>query len=310
METANATVERLETGGIRAVISTADKDRDGRIVHQDGWDLDNYRANPVVMWNHEYMDGAKAYPIGKAHVDVVDGKLVADVTFADTEDGRIVESLYEQGILSTFSAGWLPLEDPVQGDDGEHHIRQELLEFSAVPIPSNPRAQVLVSAALKGLNIQTSEAKVEKPFLVDKDGNVMTAESPQPAPPAPTPAPAPTPPTRPPAPPAPVGEGGDSPSDSPSEPVESPSPAVDVPGHYAPVGDISVGGGDAEDAPDIEVNELLASRPAAKVSAQAEVANGEGSAPEGVSGLTTRQIVELVTEVERRVLARLRGRVA
>jgi hypothetical protein len=157
VERARATTERLESGGLRAIVSTSDLDRDGRIVHQDGWVLDNYRRNPVVMWNHEYMDGAKAFPIGKAQVEVIDGKLTADVTFADTEEGRTVESLYQQGILSSFSAGWAPLEDPVQGEDGEHHLKQELIEFSAVPIPSNPNAQVLVSAALRGVGLEPGD---------------------------------------------------------------------------------------------------------------------------------------------------------
>lgn len=164
MEQARATTQRLETGGLRAVISTDDLDRDGRIVEQTGWELDNFKANPVVMWNHEYLDGAKAFPIGRAEVDVVDGKLVADVTFADTDEARTVESLYNGGFLSSFSVGWLPLEYADEKDGDNHytrHTRQELLELSAVPIPSNPNARALVTAALKGLGIQHSSATVE-----------------------------------------------------------------------------------------------------------------------------------------------------
>lgn len=156
MERAQAHLERLSTGGLRIVASTDRRDRDGRIVHQDGWELDDFRANPVLMFNHEYMDhGGRKLPVGRVgRVDVVDGKLIAeDITWAKDEFAQMVKEMYEPSdgsppIMQAVSVGWLPLVPPEDRDDGQHHVRQSLVELSTTPIPSNADANALIAAAL------------------------------------------------------------------------------------------------------------------------------------------------------------------
>lgn len=128
-------------------ISTEDVDRMGDIISLDGWDLENYQANPVVLWAHQSRDLpiAKAIKIWKhskklkASADFVDADMPVVGPLADA-----VFQMYSKGFLNATSVGMLPKkwawsEDPARpyGIDFSEH---ELLEFSAVPIPANPKA--------------------------------------------------------------------------------------------------------------------------------------------------------------------------
>jgi len=54
----------MEAGGpIRFVASTEGVKRDGKDLSADDWLLDDYRANPVVLWAHDYV--GRTLPIGK-----------------------------------------------------------------------------------------------------------------------------------------------------------------------------------------------------------------------------------------------------
>src|ERR1700709_1763727 len=49
-----------ENGTFDVIISTEDVDRSGEIVRQNGWELTNYKNNPIVLWGHDYY----SLPIG------------------------------------------------------------------------------------------------------------------------------------------------------------------------------------------------------------------------------------------------------
>jgi HK97 family phage prohead protease len=133
------------------VISTEDLDRDGDTIAVDGWKLDNFGKNPVMLWAHDY----RQPPVGKAaRVWTEGGKLRARVEFPEADlypFGDTVYRLYKEGYLSATSVGFVPLKwSYAQGEDRPYGIdfeEQELLEFSAVPVPSNPEALVAASAA-------------------------------------------------------------------------------------------------------------------------------------------------------------------
>jgi HK97 family phage prohead protease len=132
--------------------STEIPDRDGEVIRADGWDLKNYRKNPVFMWAHRYDQP----PIGKAlKVKAEDGKLKFKIEFADQETYPFADTvyrLYKGGFMSATSVGFVPKEWE-DGDDDKApkrtYTKQELLELSAVPVPSNPDA--LVQARESGL---------------------------------------------------------------------------------------------------------------------------------------------------------------
>jgi HK97 family phage prohead protease len=143
-----AEVKAQESGKqkLTFTISTASVDRSGDTIAVDGWQLKNYLKNPVVLWAH----ASFLPPIGRAtKVWVEDGKLKADAEFESEWTGigpkpDAIYRLYEKGTLSAVSVGFQPIKwawtedkDRKFGIDFE---KQELLEFSAVPIPANPEA--------------------------------------------------------------------------------------------------------------------------------------------------------------------------
>lgn len=126
---------------IRFIASTENVARDGLIIEAGGWQLDNYRKNPVFLWAHDY--SGKVPPIGKASASV-DGKtLLADVTFDQNDPFAVsIERKYRDGFLSAVSVGWDTLEvQPSKGPNQAPRItRAELLDISAVPVPGDPDA--------------------------------------------------------------------------------------------------------------------------------------------------------------------------
>lgn len=124
---------------IRFIASTSDVARDGFVIDAAGWQLDNFRKNPVFLWAHNY----SAPPIGKVtSVDVDGDKLIADVVFdQDDPEALRIERKYRNGMLSAVSVGFNIVEfTPSQGKDAPRANKTELLELSGVPVPSDPNA--------------------------------------------------------------------------------------------------------------------------------------------------------------------------
>ncbi len=49
-----------KNGTFDVIVSTEMKDRANEIVRQSGWELQNYKNNPIVLWGHDYY----SLPIG------------------------------------------------------------------------------------------------------------------------------------------------------------------------------------------------------------------------------------------------------
>lgn len=110
--------------------------RDGLNLRMSGALLDNYRANPVVLWGHDYT--GERLPIGRAEVDVDGETLRALVTFDQEDDfAREVERKYRRGYLHTVSIGWRTLEQQARDV-----TRWDLLDISGVPVPGDPQALI------------------------------------------------------------------------------------------------------------------------------------------------------------------------
>ncbi len=131
-----------DAGRFEVIISTADQDRQGEIIDQNGWDLAHYKNNPVVLWGHNYT----GLPIGVTDsIELKDGKLVASGRFAPEDANPFaqqVRRLYEAKILRTTSVGFIAKEM-----EGNTITKAELLEFSFVPVPANPMALSLMKDA-------------------------------------------------------------------------------------------------------------------------------------------------------------------
>lgn len=135
---AKGEVKANADGFVSFVASTASVDRMGDVIRQDGWQLDNYKKNPVVLFGHDHEK-----PIGRAHnVRVDGGALKADFEFMPEEVdpfaakiGRMVKA----GFLNAVSVGFRPLESkPIKS--GYEFVKTELLEISCVAVPCNQEA--------------------------------------------------------------------------------------------------------------------------------------------------------------------------
>ena len=136
------------------VISTDEVDRHGDIVSADGWRLEAYRRNPVVLWAHDYRlpvvgRAVEIWTDTKASTDGpagMAGRLLARVRFADTSFAQQVAGLYRGGYQRGVSVGFRPLRYEERRDSrtgaflGVRYLEQELLEVSLVPVPSNREA--------------------------------------------------------------------------------------------------------------------------------------------------------------------------
>lgn len=119
-----------DSGTFEVVITTENIDRYDEIIKADGWELDNYMKNPVVLWGHDHY----AMPIGLCtSIEKVDSKLVAKGKFAPTEMGQSIRRLYDLGIVRATSVGFIEKERT-----GNVITKAELLEFSFVSVPANP----------------------------------------------------------------------------------------------------------------------------------------------------------------------------
>jgi len=134
--------------------STDQVDRYGDVIEVAGWDLKNYKKNPVFLWAHDY----KQPPVGKTlKVAKTDQGLLFQVKFATAEEYPFADTIYKLylgGYLRATSVGFQDLErEPITDKEGKQvgwrFKKQELYELSAVPVPANPNA--LIMAVQKGV---------------------------------------------------------------------------------------------------------------------------------------------------------------
>ena len=132
-----------EVEALTVTVSTGDVDRHGDVVSPEGWRLESYRRNPVVLWAHNYRQPA----IGRAPAVWQEGPaLLARIEFAPTEFAGQVAALYREGYQRGVSVGFRPLRFEERRDArsgaflGIRFLEQELLEISAVPVPANGAA--------------------------------------------------------------------------------------------------------------------------------------------------------------------------
>lgn len=175
--TKQATAE--DSGTFEVVVSTADMDRQGESVDQNGWDLSLFKMNPVVLFGHDYY----SLPIGICDsIELIDGKLVAKGRFAPMDANPFaqqVRKLYDLNILRATSVGFI-----VREAQGRVITKAELIEFSFVPVPANPYALSMRDVQTLGLDLGMLTAK----------GLELKAEGEEPAP-EPQPEATPTPET-------------------------------------------------------------------------------------------------------------------
>jgi hypothetical protein len=129
-------------------------DRDGDIISLSGWQLENYKKNPVFLWAHDY----HSVPIARAE-RIVKRRDPAHMEFFLKFPTKgiypfsdMILELYGERVINTSSVGFIPFEwEALPENDpnviasphrypGRKYTKQELLELSGCAVPSNPNA--------------------------------------------------------------------------------------------------------------------------------------------------------------------------
>jgi HK97 family phage prohead protease len=136
---------------IEGFANKATIDRGDEIITTDAWELDNFKKNPIILFNHG-MDTLGGTPVGKAtEVRATDEGLFLKVKMSNSQSPgiKMVRDLVEERILKAFSVGFSPKESDMVEHEGKA-IRKiskaELFEVSIVGVPMNQDSLFELSA--------------------------------------------------------------------------------------------------------------------------------------------------------------------
>lgn len=125
--------------GLDFVISDGSRDRHGTRINPNGWDLSNFKKNPIALFGHD-----SSFPIGTwSNIRTEGDKLVATLKLAAKGTSHRIDeiiSLVEQGVLRATSVGFGVLKFGTPGKDEFDYLEQELMETSVVAVGSNTNA--------------------------------------------------------------------------------------------------------------------------------------------------------------------------
>lgn len=135
-------------GPLSFVASTERINRYGFSLRNEGWRLDNYNANPVVLWMHDPWTPpiATGLAVSKSKTIVLD-----QVTFDGQDElAAAIESKYRRGFLSAVSVSWDYVTETGEPVDSWWGLKQEqidelffdLCEVSGVTVPGDPGALI------------------------------------------------------------------------------------------------------------------------------------------------------------------------
>lgn len=157
-----------ESRKIQFQISDESKDRHRTVLNTKNWQLENFNSNGIVGYQHDVYGGGMCNGpdpdsvIGKGRSWLEGGVLMGEVEFEPEEINPLAEKVFRKvlhGTLKATSVGFMPIgggrlvndetgeekrleEAPWDIPEGHTYYfdGQELLEFSIVNIPSNPKA--------------------------------------------------------------------------------------------------------------------------------------------------------------------------
>ncbi len=143
------TPELIQNRQAEFVISTEAVDTYNTVFRASGWDFTRYNQNPVVLYGHRSNSGDPDDVIGTSEVFTEGTTTIARVTFEEAETNPKAEKIFRKvqaGTLRMASIGADVQEyhfgkyDEGENPDVLYFDRQTLLEWSIVPIGSNPEA--------------------------------------------------------------------------------------------------------------------------------------------------------------------------
>lgn len=165
-------VSEDESVKITGYASTNDLDRAGDVIVADAWTkggLDSYKKNPIILFNHN-MDK----PIGKATaISVTEKGLKLDVTISKAAGDNVPE-LVRDGILNTFSVGFMIKDADYDSKTDIFVIKEaELYETSIVSVPCNQDATFELA---KSFDSEDDFKEYKKDFIKEEAKTPKSAE--------------------------------------------------------------------------------------------------------------------------------------
>ena len=163
--------------GVPFVVSDSEVDRDNDRVMAKGLNLENFlAAKAPVLFAHNQRD----LPVARApDTQRVGNRIKSTAQFPSAdlyEFGNTVGRLVLNDFLGAASIGFLPTEWKFidsRGDWAVDFLKADLLEYSIVPVPANPRA--LVGAKSMGIELRSVVEWCEK--TLDEGGAIVVPRS-------------------------------------------------------------------------------------------------------------------------------------
>lgn len=159
MHTVYRSAQQSDKNPSEYILSDETVDRYGDVIMASGWDLTNFKKNPIALFNHDSDEVIGVWENVRVEGKRLIGKLkLAAEGTSPTVDK--VRRLVQQGILRAVSVGFNPTQyepldakaDPFWGPF--RYLKQELLETSVVSVPANPGATQL---SIRGVSTPKEE---------------------------------------------------------------------------------------------------------------------------------------------------------
>lgn len=151
-------IDEADERVLSAVASTENPDRDHDILKSEGWQLDEYTDNPVLLFGHK----SDEPPVAKVtDIEKAGNRLEFKARFpkqgvypfADT-----IYELYKEGFMKAFSVRFSSNDYERNDEGGMTFNKAKLLEISAVTVPAN--AEALVQQVKNHKNIKRGDEEM------------------------------------------------------------------------------------------------------------------------------------------------------
>ena len=174
--------EGYEHRVIQYTCSDETVDRYGDVIKAKGWQLDNYKKNPVILGFHNY----GSFPVGSSLKTTVDGKVLKmQILFAGKEVSPEADQTFKlakSGFMKAGSVGFMPLESraPTEAERtelgmdnqwGVIYEKSDLMEFSVCGVPANPNTvqDAIQKGVLPKSWVDNTTPEKEIPGTVEKE---------------------------------------------------------------------------------------------------------------------------------------------
>lgn len=129
---------------VKLLICTSDEDRYNDILDPNGIVLDNFKLNPLFLFEHAQKKSFSESILGRINaITTTEKGIIAEAQYVPLQTNPLPGQIWEmekKGLIPGNSIGWRPL-GAIRTHNGKRYVgKWELLEASKVLIPVNGRA--------------------------------------------------------------------------------------------------------------------------------------------------------------------------